>query len=133
MTTCLCENLLLYYEKLDCHLSGVFIKESFVEFFVNPSLPGVLLFFILFIESNRSVISRISFPRRSDCSFAVLIFTELRNSCFSALVFEFKVLFKECFVKRFDVIRYFLVISYFFFFNNKLPDSVLDAQFFFKI
>ena len=73
----------------------------------------LLLFFVLFIESNRSV-SRISFPHWSDCSFVVLILTKLRNSRLSTLVFKFKVSFKECFVKCFVVIRYFFAVSYFF-------------------
>ena len=48
----------------------------------------IFLFFILFIKSEKSV-SRISFLHRSDCWFVnVLMFRELRNFCFSTLVFE---------------------------------------------
>ena len=48
----------------------------------------IFLFFILFIKSEKSV-SHISFLHRSDCWFVnVLMFRELRNFCFSTLVFE---------------------------------------------
>ena len=37
---------------------------------------------------------------------------------------------KECFIRHFDVIRFFFVVSYFLLFNNEFPDSILDAMLF---
>ena len=92
MTASLCEILKIFVWKAWFTLSirEVFSSSQkvFSNSFVNPSLSGVLLFFILVMELNRSV-SVILFSHRSYCSFFnFLVLRELRNRCFSALVFE---------------------------------------------
>ena len=90
-----------------------FNPEIFVNFFFNPSLPGVLLFFILVMELNSSV-SRILFSRGSHFSFVNVLGTQrIEELLFFDISFQ-ELLFNECFVKRFNLFRYFLAIRYFF-------------------
>ena len=90
-----------------------FNPEIFVNFFFNPSLPGVLLFFKLVMELNSSV-SRILFSRGSHFSFVNVLGTQrIEELLFFDISFR-ELLFNECFVKRFNLVRYFLAIRYFF-------------------